>query len=461
MNVYMKHAGSSYFSFLVCFIVPFIVKCSTANKNTAESQEKENYSVSSPRKHSSFKRKDSQKQEEMVDENVERRNQMVHGLTCSGLTETQYINSCQAAGIGHVEQQYISTVHSSLGYRDAVKSLYERKLLEARTEAQQDLQYFLHGDVIITDARHDSSRGSQHTTVSALSHSNKKVVYSLNWSKEDMSAAASREIPMTKQVIDSLAILGEAKKKKKLSPSWKGLPGYQVGEVAHDYVPGLKQWFSTKGIKNSYDSWHGGKGVKKAFKKVASGLVRDAEKSWFAELSDKVKCTKMHIYYAMKNCNGDADVLRNYIANIVDHYQGNHTKCHQDSRCKEDGYVCSKKPLVSERAIAAYRKAVEGTTVFKNAEDYGLCRDTYWIESLHLVMLIYTPKRIHFSRADTYEMRIQLAILDWNENLLREASSLQFYQTSRQPDRIAPHRVLTEKTYKFKEEIWEKFFSAL
>ena len=28
-------------------------------------------------------------------------------------------------------------------------------------------------------------------------------------------------------------------------------------------------------------------------------------------------------------------------------------------------------------------------------------------------MLIYTPKRIHFSRADTYEMRIQLAILDW------------------------------------------------
>ena len=34
---------------------------------------------------------------------------MVHGFTCSGLTETQYINSCQAARIGHVEQQYIFT----------------------------------------------------------------------------------------------------------------------------------------------------------------------------------------------------------------------------------------------------------------------------------------------------------------------------------------------------------------
>ena len=32
-----------------------------------------------------------------------------------------------------------------------------------------------------------------------------------------------------------------------------------------------------------------------------------------------------------------------------------------------------------------------------------------------------------------------------NENVQREASSLQYYQTSRQPDRIAPHRVLTEK----------------
>ena len=106
--------------------------------------------------------------------------------------------------------------------------------------------------------------------------------------------------------------------------------------MAHDYVSGLKQQFSTKGIKNSYNSWHGmllhenpimqekhndllsfplvdltfflyfftfvslffccegGKGVKKAIKKVASGLVRDAEKSWFAELSDKGKMDEIY-----------------------------------------------------------------------------------------------------------------------------------------------------------------------
>ena len=30
-----------------------------------------------------------------------------------------------------------------------------------------------------------------------------------------------------------------------------------MGEVAHDYVLALKQWLTGKGIKNSYDSWHG------------------------------------------------------------------------------------------------------------------------------------------------------------------------------------------------------------
>ena len=30
-----------------------------------------------------------------------------------------------------------------------------------------------------------------------------------------------------------------------------------------------------------------------------------------------------------------------------------------------------------------------------------------------MVMLIYAQKRIHFSRKDTYEMRMQLPVLDW------------------------------------------------
>ena len=45
--------------------------------------------------------------------------------------------------------------------------------------------------------------------------------------------------------------------------------------------------------------------------------------------------------------------------------------------------------------------------------------------------------------------------------VMREASSLQYYQTSCQPERIAPRIVLTEKTLQFKEGIWQTFFSCL
>lgn len=197
--------------------------------------------------------------------------------------------------------------------------MYEKKLAEARREAQQDAHYAVFGDVIITDARHDSSRAAQHTTVSAISYRNKKVIFSLHWSKVDMPSAATREVPVTKELVEALTALG-----------------HRVGEVAHDYVPALKQWLTGKGIKNSYESWHGGKGAKKAIKKVASGLQRDAEKSWFSELSDKVKCTKTHFYHAMKNCNGDANELKMYMINIIDHYKGDHSKCQKDSRCQQE-----------------------------------------------------------------------------------------------------------------------------
>ena len=78
-------------------------------------------------------------------------------------------------------------------------------------------------------------------------------------------------------------------------------------------------------------------------------------------------------------------------------------------------------------------------------------------------MLIYVPKRIHFGD-DTYNMRVELAVLDWvrmltcgysepkenilvsfipvniflqNENVNREVSSFQMYQHARHPNRPA------------------------
>ena len=63
--------------------------------------------------------------------------------------------------------------------------------------------------------------------------------------------------------------------------------------------------------------------------------------------------------------------------------------------CQEDGYVFSKKPLVSERAIVAYRKATEGTTIYENVEDYALViRMNSYGAAFYLMILFLVEQRM-------------------------------------------------------------------
>ena len=58
--------------------------------------------------------------------------------------------------------------------------------------------------------------------------------------------------------------------------------------------------------------------------------------------------------------------------------QGKHALCHQDSRCKQEGYVCSKKAITNPRAVLAYTTAITKTTIYKNPKDYLLvCMQQY------------------------------------------------------------------------------------
>ncbi|XP_068752792.1 uncharacterized protein [Montipora capricornis] len=366
---------------------------------------------------------------------------MIHGVLSCGLTETQYSGLCQAANIGSEGDKTFDTVLKKLQYMAVVKEVCSESMLGAQEEAKNRPGYHANGECVITDARHDSSRSAAHTTVSALSFSTKKVVGVLNWSRASDVAAVSREVPMTKEL---LTLLIETQ-------------GFHISEVAHDFVLQLKTWIVSKGILNSFDSWHGAKSVTKALEKVASGPLRDQGTEWFSELSDKVKSTRTHIYFCMKNSSGNEDDFRETLLTVVDHYQDNHNKCNEGSRCKSEGYIMSKKLLTESRAIAAHKKAIMGTSIYRHATDYMRCWETFWIETLHTVMLIYVPKRIHFGD-NTYNMRVELTVLDWNENVNREVSSLQMYQHARHPNRLAETRVLVEKTFNFREVTWSRFF---
>jgi len=50
--------------------------------------------------------------------------------------------------------------------------------------------------------------------------------------------------------------------------------------------------------------------------------------------------------------------------------QGNHNNCDSESKCKNTGYMCSKVNLTNQRAVAALRKFIVESKVYKLAEDY-------------------------------------------------------------------------------------------
>ena len=83
------------------------------------------------------------------------------------------------------------------------------------------------------------------------------------------------------------------------------------------------------------------------------------------------KSLKLHLYWGMKNCGGEGNVLKDMVDNIVNHYnivsvcsfitdcssciisKGDHSGCLPHSPCPTPAYTPSQVPLKGPRAGAA------------------------------------------------------------------------------------------------------------
>jgi hypothetical protein len=283
---------------------------------------------------------------------------------------------------------------------------------------------------VITDARHDSTANAYHTTVPCLSGSTHKIVGISTLSRTDHTVPQTREVACTKEVLPQVLARG-----------------LRVTEVAHDIQQQVSHFITADlSLVNSYDTWHGTKNVWKQMLKITQGRVRDRGVTWFPELVDKRKSIKTHLYWAMKNCQRSADCLRRLVDNIPAHYEGDHSCCHTSSSCHMPHYAPSKVQLSNPRTIQKLSETLRATYIYRNAQEFCRCRDTYSVESFNHMMLMYVSKRIHFSTR-TFNMRMQLAVLDWNENVHRAYTSMHRVADLRRPDRRTAMKVLVEKTY--------------
>ena len=97
---------------------------------------------------------------------------------------------------------------------------------------------------------------------------------------------------------------------------------------------------------------------------------------------------------------------------------------HQNVEKKDPNYEISRKVITDPRAEKLLLEVIKNSVVFKNPQDYRLCRDTYYVESFNDVVNVYQDKRISFSD-EQYNARANLAVCHWNENVDREFTSLQ------------------------------------
>lgn len=341
---------------------------------------------------------------------------------------------CKAARIGLVNDHYIAGMYHTRGYMEAVRLQAMCSMEGAIIECKQEKG---NPEWVICDARHDSTCNAYHTTVPCLMGTTHRIAAVQTLSRETHRVAQTREVDAT------LLVLEQAKDR-----------GLDINEVAHDMNVSLTKKIIELGYMNSYDTWHGTKGVAKAMKSIASGPKRDVGNKWFTQLSDKCASTKRHTYWAMANCGGSAERLKELLLNIVEHYQNNHTDCHESSLCRRHGHSPDKEVISDPRTAQVFLEKIKSLAVYRHAESYARCRDTYWVESFNHALLTYLPKRIHFGDM-TYDMRMHFAVMDWNVE--REVTSEKLVVDMRRPNRRTPMKSRKAKTDCFRWAVWRRW----
>jgi hypothetical protein len=363
---------------------------------------------------------------------------LTQGFLCSGMLATQFVKFCNFVDIGNTSERFKRSVYPIFAIaveqltRDSMQHHIQEELKD--TTVQQGIK-------IATDARHGCRKNSYHTDVIAIGHKTHRVVNYQHVTKEDERSSQKHEAVGTQRIYEHF--------------ERQGVP---ISSHAHDRNGAISKIVAQHPeTQDSLDTWHASKEVRSAMTKVAKGALKRHGETWHTQLSDKIAGVKTHSYYCMRYCGGDPQRLRALLDNVVEHYQNRHQYCIPTSRCKIDNpYVPSRLLLTENKAIELLQKTIRGLFMYKHPEKYTACMDTHYVESFNNVVLVYTDKRVHL-RNLMYTAKIHLAILDWNENVDRECTSLRQYRRAKNPRSQAPTRVLKPKTFTFVNRVWRTF----
>lgn len=369
---------------------------------------------------------------------------IVHGFVTSGLLPVKYERLCLGAKFGYIglaKRKEILKYHNQ-----CVNEEYEESTTAAlveETALAEDDEELADGITVMSDARHSSRKNAKDTSVVVIGAKSHKVLQHELVTKADDPCTQRHETLGTKRVLDKF----EEK-------------NIEINTWIHDRNVSINKELKVRGICNQNDLWHAIKPVKKSLRKIGDGAKKNHGKTWHHELDDKVTSIANHIHYASRYSKGNAEVLRDMLDNVVNHYKNSHPKCPSFSRCKLDQkYEPTKKVITDAMAEKLLSQTIHSSTIYKNAQDYSHGKDTHYVESFNNVLNIYQDKRIAFSSID-YEFRSKLATIHWNENVDRGYTS-EWHAPSIANRRAKTKFFYKKLTYKYKENLWGRFLAKI
>ena len=367
---------------------------------------------------------------------------ILYAYFTSGMLPSQYVRFTEACDIGTISwnrrQSFIDV------FRDSVQEEYDKEIQKARlieiglssedSEEQRPID-------ILTDARHGCRKNAKDTSVVAIGDRSHKVIACEHVTKKDCLVSQKHELIGSKRIAASFE-----------------RDNITIGIWAHDFNPSINKFVRElpEPTENQNETWHGVKNVKKELTKVSKGPRYKEGKTWHRQLQDKVDPIATHFQYCMRNCGGDPQKLRDSINGIILHYQNNHEKCDEKSRCRTDlNYEPSRIVVTDTKAELLLKCAVENSIIYRNPQYFCKAKDTFYVESFNNTILMFADKRISFSD-DEYLVRSQLAVLHWNQNVDRGYTSVTMQRNSRKA-----HKNLKKRCYDYRDKIWKTYIANL
>ena len=363
---------------------------------------------------------------------------------CSGITQIQYERFSDFAEYGILTEHF--RLKSALTCSAVIEVLAEQSISFALSdECHATKDRGEDGISIMTDARHQCRKNSYHTDHVTLGQHTHKVVNLQHITKTQEPCTQKHETIGCSQMYEQF-----------------DRRNIKINVHAHDRNMSVNKTVRTRndGVKNCNERWHATKPLTKGLKKISQGANKNMGVTWHPSLADKGSRLRNHLYYAIDNCNEDEHVLRDTIDLCILHFQDIHDRCTDDSACKEAGYVPDFTVVREPVAIRLLTEFLHSLTLYKNAKDYVYSKDTYYVESFNNSVLIYLQKRIHYKDL-MYRLRMNLAVLNWNEHVDRPFTSRSSSEQVHHNRRHLGKKRHKKKTYIFVSDIWELLVGAL